>query len=180
MSLLRNPKIPSASELAWPVGARVRIESLLLRVYRLTEGLEEQVPTGRSYAIVLAVGIGFSLWRAAFLSAPGRSTATMHSNARDFLGTLLRDNAINFPQDRETQAWSGGYYVNNAYFRLAVLFKALESNLPEVQIPSQYRESVTRWLEERERMTAPPDLSVSWDRAYEALESTIVALEAHA
>jgi hypothetical protein len=66
----------------------------------------------------LLLGAAFSLWRAAFLVEGEREHTLISQHGTDFLDTLLWDNAINFPQDRRTHAFSGGYYLNNAAIRL--------------------------------------------------------------
>ena len=43
------------------------------------------------------------------------------THCEEFLGTVIRDNAINFPQDRDTREWTVGYYLNNANLRLQKL-----------------------------------------------------------
>lgn len=40
---------------------------------------------------------------------------------------LVRDNAIAYPQDRDTQAWSSTYYMNSANMRLVLLADVLPS-----------------------------------------------------
>ena len=63
------------------------------------------------------VGVSFSLWRAVFLSDLSDEKSYM-DDAEEFLGKLILDNAINYPQDRATREWTFAYYVNNAKYRL--------------------------------------------------------------
>ena len=36
----------------------------------------------------------------------------------NFIQTVVRDNAIGFPQDRASRDWTSGYYYNDAKYRL--------------------------------------------------------------
>jgi hypothetical protein len=69
-------------------------------------------------ACFLLIGVAFSLWRAVFLVDTSREWPRVLKEAKDFLEKVVRDNAINYQQDRETRAWSVGYYFNNAKYRL--------------------------------------------------------------
>lgn len=111
-------------DLTWLVKRRTRCEALLLRLYATAK-----VPKPRANAhsdalsvvLQLLLGTTFSLWRAVFLLDRPRTRRKIHDDALAFLVYAIRDNIINYPQDRATGAWSGGYYLNNAVFRLREL-----------------------------------------------------------
>ena len=104
------------------VKARSKIQFLLLDLYDFLEEHQENLANNDRdrfcIAFTLIMGAGFSLWRAAFLTQDERHRDTIIAHARGFLRFLVRDNAINYPQDRETQAWSAMYYMNSANLKL--------------------------------------------------------------
>ena len=67
------------------------------------------------------VGIGFSLWRAAFLTNKSGKREDTHKAAIDFLSEILETNAINFTQDKKAMDFTFNYYLANVRFRLAEL-----------------------------------------------------------
>ena len=80
----------------------------MVGVESLAVGCEE-----RRNVFASLVGVGFSLWRAAFLTdlRPGNETRdwkTVLVAARGFLHVLVRDNNINFTQDRAFREWGSG------------------------------------------------------------------------
>ena len=68
-----------------------------------------------------SLGAAFSLWRGVFLLDRPRTRRKIHDDALAFLVYAIRDNLINYTQDHLTGAWTGGYYLNNAVFRLREL-----------------------------------------------------------
>lgn len=114
----------------WLLPRRARIMETLLALHRLLKDKGAQLvadPTGRACFGHL-VGAAFSLWRAAFLTDASRDWGAIlgddrgtrfRGGAGQVLETLLRDNAINYAQDRDTRTWMVGYYLNNAKYRLA-------------------------------------------------------------
>jgi hypothetical protein len=75
------------------------------------------------------VGTGFSLWRAVFLvleaDEEGRDAQHVGKNAEQFLLKVIRANSITFGDDVVTHAWSSGYYLNNARYRVKRLLSEL-------------------------------------------------------
>lgn len=65
----------------------------------------------------------FSLWRAAFLADKTGSRYAAINDAKTFLGKMLTDNAINYPQDRNAREWTFNYYMKNARHALFDLAK---------------------------------------------------------
>jgi hypothetical protein len=64
-------------------------------------------------AQVLA-SVCFSLWRAAFLADRTGTHEARLQAAQAFLGKMLTDNAITYPQDRASREWTFSYYMNCA------------------------------------------------------------------
>jgi hypothetical protein len=113
----------------WLVDRRSQVQLALVELHGLIARPEQQVQLlsdlDATRAHGLLMGAGFSLWRAAFLSHGSRDRADVLRHAESFLSTLLADNAINYPQDRDTKNWSSGYYLNNARFRLVKAYSVL-------------------------------------------------------
>jgi hypothetical protein len=132
-----------ADHFGWLIGARSDSQSLLLRLYRFGHGvsnLEDHETARRLYAHL--VGAAFSLWRAAFLSDSTRQWREIlrgNRGALKFLEKVLRDNAINYPQDRDTRDWMGGYYLNSARFRLVRVRQRLAEIVPESRDSERFK-----------------------------------------
>ena len=155
---------PYAESLRKPVQFRSQIQDLLLELYALAESSNQEA-AGFSHEFHHLIGAAFSLWRAAFLSSPDRDVSSMDADARRFLGVLIRDNAINFPQDREMRAWTAGYYLNNALFRLHLIYQMV----PATGSPaSEPKEAVASWFASQKASIAPIDLDALWMSAFAA------------
>lgn len=104
----------------WLLRARAESQQLLLRLLRLGTDRATMLEQDQGHAFIFAllVGAAFSLWRAAFLSDVGRHWPEITADANKLLAKLIVDNTINYPQDRDTKQWMGGYYLNNTRFRL--------------------------------------------------------------
>lgn len=63
------------------------------------------------------------MWRAAFLADKANTRSEVQADARTFLGKMLIDNAITYPQDRSTRNWTFNYYMNTATSELLQLSK---------------------------------------------------------
>ena len=136
---------------------RAKIGTLLLKLWK--------VPKKRRKSLWhLLLGVAFSLWRAAFLIEGDRPLSTMNKHAKYFLGLLLWDNAINYLQDRRTRAWTGGYYLNNANFRLSIV-KDLLTRRIEDQEAAVFDKIVRSVVSEN-----TPDLQTGWEDAYAAAD----------
>jgi hypothetical protein len=107
------------------------------------------------------LGAAFSLWRAVFLANPARKWDNVYEQAVSFFRTLIEDNIINYPQDKNMSAYSVGYYVNNAKHRLEGIWN---------EIPTTYQSVARRRLQKlRENdidERSPPEY---WDLLFEAL-----------
>ena len=102
---------------------RSAIQLFLLELDKFGRG---KLTTQNSIAFQGLVGAGFALWRAVFLTRRARTPKETHTQAQAFLRTLIADNAIAYPQERSCLAWTSGFYLNNAYFRLHFLYELLD------------------------------------------------------
>jgi len=142
------------------VARRAKIGTLLLELWKVSTHHQ-------STLWHLLLGVGFSLWRAAFLIARDRPRPTMDEDAKDFLGLLLRDNAINYPQDRQTRAWTGGYYLNNANLRLVIVKDLIPLSANESAVVDKILRSVEN---QKQISDHTPDLQTGWEDAYAAAD----------
>lgn len=114
----------------WLIERRWRIQCLCLELYDYLEKNEIAVKADwRFFSPLLAAA--FSLWRAAFLADPDRKWEDIYEHAKTFFKFLIEDNAINYPQDRTTRAYSAGYYLNNAKFRLREVWDYIPHDIYE-------------------------------------------------
>ena len=105
----------SAPHLEWLIQSRMRNQNSCLRLFNIFEKYPAQAKSKdyRSHSQSL-VGIGFSLWRAAFLADKTGQREEVFADARAFLAQLLTNNAINYPQDRASREWTFNYYLTSA------------------------------------------------------------------
>ena len=154
--------LPAFSDLEWLVDSRSKIQHLLLDLYAFGGKISAD-DVSRTLAFQLLTAIGFALWRAAFLADDDRSWPEITKDASTFLGTLVRDNAIGYTQDRTSKRWTFGYYINDAYLRLDYFHRQLRSLEPA------HVDRVAAFLEAQgTRSESEPDSHVAWDHAYEA------------
>jgi hypothetical protein len=106
--------------LKWVVQYRTINQHSLLQLYKLGKTQEASIVSDSAHRSVFAllVGAGFSLWRAVTLSDVRRTWPEIVGDANKLLLRLVQDNAVGYPQDRDTREWMGGYYLNNAKWRL--------------------------------------------------------------
>lgn len=149
-------------DLKWLVEHRSKIQSLLLELYVFADKDRRTLDDAQSAAFQLLVGAGFSLWRAVFLADSARQLCTVDDDAREFLRLLVKDNAINYSQEDRTRAWTVGYYLNNAYFRLQLAYAKLPLDTPlKAAVDTFLRKQAESDLLEAEP-TQP------WETAYDA------------
>src|SRR5262249_27226273 len=96
-------------------------QKIVLRLYEFDQSLGSSGKKKYHPVFGLLVGAGFSLWRAVFLALPKRNLVDVLNDETKLLKILIETNSIGFPQDLGTQQWMGGYYNNNAVFRLHAL-----------------------------------------------------------
>jgi|SRR5579862_7943465 len=100
----------------WFVEAQSRLRSLM---FRLRECWEKITPNHRQ----LATGAIYGLWRAAsriFDDETGRLVEHSEKDALFLLDDLTKATA-RFYDDTRWRKWSGGYYINNAVYRISEL-----------------------------------------------------------
>lgn len=133
----RQPQTPLA-HLEWAIGARNRIQLILLRLHKIggdrpQDNIKDE-ELGRVYGQL--IGVGFSVWRAAFLADVAENVAEESLlDASDLLNKLLTDNAVSFQIDRSTRNWMCGYYLNSAALRLVTIIGMLEARIKRVGSP---------------------------------------------
>ena len=159
----------------WLVKARASNQEALLRLYRLAKGNSEKLQCdemGRSL-FTLLIGAGFSLWRAAFLGDALREWTRIIGDATQLLERLIRDNAVAYPQDRETREWMAGYYLNNAQWRLLIAWRQLKLHGHRGSMPVALRR-VKKYEDRGMEQESPIEL---WDTSHAALGELLGVLE---
>ena len=165
------------NHLADLVEHRAKIGKLLLEIWKVSEQNPDSLQPPQSTIWHSLLGVAFSLWRAAFLIKDGRSQKTMNDDARKFLGILLEDNAINYTQDRETRAWTAGYYLNNACLRLDFVKNLLSLNGDQ----NAAFNKITSFLNSQKQSSGQvPNLSAGWEDACAAAEIVLGILQKRA
>lgn len=119
----------------WLLRARAENQDILLRLFEFGQNNKEVLEHDREKQelFTFLVGTAFSLWRAAFLSRTDRTWEKMYKGANDFLETVINDNAVGYSTDVKTREWMGGYYLNNAQFRLLELRSTFKHLAPDSQ-----------------------------------------------
>ena len=115
--------------LPWLVAARNEIQELLLLLHDKWDSIP---PNDRQWAL----GAAFSLWRAVFLIYSETAQRSLREpaldqHARKYLLKVIETNAIGFGDDRDARSWTGGYYVNDAIFRVREILQVQHDEWPE-------------------------------------------------
>lgn len=158
----------------WLVESRSKVQHLLLELYRFLKDNRstlEQRGFERS-VFGLLVGAAFSLWRAAFLANAERSWPDILKKAEDLLQIVVEDNAISYLQEKKTEDWMVGYYLNNARYRLA----RVRSKFAEVIDASQMAQIAE--FSEFDGVQKPggideTDPKDAWSKTYNALHRAV-------
>lgn len=135
------------SHLEWLVKSRSENQDLALKLYRILRDNGEILRNSDDMANISQglLAVIFSLWRAVFLSEENNDPMSWYDHVEMFLDTLIRDNEINYTQDKRYQSWTFTYYVANARYRLdAISKKHQEVIIPDSAI-SEWRESKADW-----------------------------------
>lgn len=164
-------------DLTWLVDRRSRIQRLLLRLHDASEAHEEALSVGELERPLfgLVLGAAFSLWRAAFLVGGEREPEAILDDARKFLVRLVRDNAINYPQDREARIWSAGYYLHNASFHIEAISRLFQKRIPD-DVRAEMASAV-RAVDAEQWDFASSDPRKQWDIAYNATAAAADVLD---
>jgi hypothetical protein len=166
-------KKPDHADIVELVERREKVGRLLLDLRQFADQLLSRASLREIKVFNLLVSTGFSLWRAAFLVEGDRDGPLVNKHAAEFLDVLLWDNAINFPQDRRTHAFTSGYYVNNACVRLLHLRDALDLSTEETAIFDR----LASFLDGQWHSTnVPHDVRQGWNDCYAAAALSVAKL----
>jgi hypothetical protein len=118
----------SPEHLTWLVKSRAANQQSALRLFDLFERYPKRI-SGRDFSKTaqILVAVCFSLWRAAFLADKTGKRHAVVEHAKTFLGKMIIDNAITYPQDRNAREWTFNYYTDNAKGGLLTLAKRWNS-----------------------------------------------------
>jgi len=153
------------AHLGWLVSSRTANQQAALKLFTLFEKYPKQMKSAQfSSKAELMVAACFSLWRAAFLADKTGARHAVINDAKTFLGKMLTDNAITYPQDRSAREWTFNYYMNNAMNCLV----HLGQEWGEVEAVLSAEQKVTKG-------TTKP--SRRWDRHQEAFNIALGCLE---
>lgn len=101
--------------LEWAIHSRAKNQRCSLRLLALLKKYEDTWKTKKfSRAAQDLIAVAFSLWRAAFLADKTSKRADVFNHGRDFLEKVIEDNAISYPQDKNSREWTFNYYTRNA------------------------------------------------------------------
>jgi hypothetical protein len=154
---------------SWLVPARNNIQRELLRLQKLIGQPKPAQPTDqelqRYRKLGWLLGVSFSLWRAVFQASKelNKEDKTLEAG-RTFLNDIIRDNAAVYRT--ELNAWSLGYYLNNARFRLVATW----DESPELHSNSHLKTTISimsRGIGAPDRSGGPDE----WTECFEALHS---------
>lgn len=148
----------SESHLKWLVDNRSANQRATLDLFVTLTQNESVINSNLVYAQLSQelAGVAFSLWRAVFLSDLTGEIQEQMVDVSAFLGTLISNNSIGYPQDRSAREWTFTYYLSDARFRL----QSLASRPPAIIDVSDI---------EQEAGSAKED----WEIAQRALEKAI-------
>jgi hypothetical protein len=115
----------------WAIDQRAKIQHTLLALYEyLAHHDPNEAPPLQTSFVDDLIAAAFSLWRAAFLSDNQRVFETVQAAQQAFLEKVITTNAITFNDDQANAAWSFGFYMLNAMYRLKSAFELVEDALP--------------------------------------------------
>lgn len=158
----------------WALFARYRNQKCLLELYQWHE-LSKLQDVNRDQLYTSLVGAAFSLWRAAFLCRTYSTVDDAVKGAEETLRCLIEDNSFSFSREQNNKNWMGGYYVNNALYRLVDVEKRFRSSFPkwapsiESEPLKSFRDVVSRVIEQPDPAKEPPTKEC-WDIAQDTLD----------
>ena len=130
--------------LRWAIDSRSRNQQSNLKLLKI---LEEHASYWRAKRNAMVaqdlIAVTFSLWRAAFLADKTGKRSEVLKHGKEFLETVVRDNAIGFPQDKKSQEWTFNFYTRNAHYALEHLYKMRSDIIPQYR--SATRAPKLRW-----------------------------------
>jgi hypothetical protein len=114
----------SIKHLSWVVESRTVLQRTSLELFELLQKNKTVLTQKQNAELIRALlASAFSLWRAAFLADKSGERKKVIHDGYEFLGKILTDNAIGYPQDRAMREWSYDYYMDAANFSLRKLAK---------------------------------------------------------
>jgi hypothetical protein len=113
----------SEDHLKWLVEKRSANQQATLDLFVILTENDNVISKNIPYANVSQelAGIAFSLWRAVFLSDLTGEIDDQLLDVTSFLGNLISNNSIGYPQDRGAREWTFQYYLKDARLRLQTL-----------------------------------------------------------
>jgi len=146
---------PDIRHLTWVIDQRAKIQHTLLALY---EYVQKNVPEHRDWVkpslLDDLIAAAFSLWRAVFLAQNVRTVESIHASQKDFLASVIANNAIGFSDDKRNSAWTVSFYLENAKHRVMAAYhvaahhlkdKSLDHVLPLVRLKGTDDISLTRY-----------------------------------
>jgi hypothetical protein len=149
-------------DMQWLVKSRSEVQDLLLALWTIAkDGCLRTSSQKLQFELLIATC--FALWRSVFLAHGERTSSSINEHATKFLETLVRDNAIAYSQDRDSKAWTFGYYINDAYFRLEYYDRIFSKLTPP------HAERVAAFLAAQGKPVASEwDAHLAWTQAFDA------------
>jgi hypothetical protein len=156
-------------DFGWLVHRRSKIQFLLLRLHTFgKQSSPRSLNPWQTALFELLVGATFALWRAAFLADAERPRTSITADANKFLELLIRDNAIAYTQDKNTRAWTVGYYLNDAYSRLRLCQEIRSVHEPGFAANAPPKDAIEAYFDTlRKHCRVKDGPRVLWDTAYE-------------
>lgn len=112
----------------WLVHSRAKAHGLLLELWKFSKtksSLSSRHPERSIFG--LFAGAAFSLWRAAFYIPPDKNWEKTLLRINNMLERVVRNNAFTYESEKAFEDWTGGFYLNNARYRL----KRLQEKMAE-------------------------------------------------
>jgi hypothetical protein len=166
----------SPEHLKWLVSSRAANQQAALELFNLFEQYPEKLKSaGLSRKAQSLVAVCFSLWRAAFLADRTGMRKAVFEDAKLFLGKMLIDNAITYPQDRGAREFTFNYYMTNA---TEGLLRFAEQHWPQIDLILN-----TKWSAlKKKKLVAALATTLPqrrWDKVEHAFEVAIGCLRDH-
>jgi hypothetical protein len=116
----------------WQVTWRSKNQECCLSLFKLLRAHEDIWLEGDYFfAAQDMISAAFSLWRAVFLSDKEAKRSLVFKHSKDFLESVILDNAISYMQDKKNNEWTFNYYVTNARYRLVDMHERHSTIVPE-------------------------------------------------
>jgi hypothetical protein len=133
-SALKNDNL-TPEHLKWLVNSRTSNQKSALRLFEFFDNYPTKIKRSEfAPKVQMLVAVCFSLWRAAFLADKTGLRIAVLEDAKNFLGKMLTDNAITYPQDRNSREFTFNYYMVNARDNLVNLGKDWKEILEQLSI----------------------------------------------